>query len=185
MRFRINGHDEDFSYSLTESGQLKAVYRNKSTGYTTETLLERQEIPEEDDDHGTVGAVVLDRCGDLAAGTSTGGYGSKTPGRVGDSPIIGAGTYADNATAAVSATGHGEYFIRYAVAYDITAMMHYKGVPVTEAATRVIKYKLPKTGLTGGVIALDRNGTVVMPFNTDGMVRGAVGSEFPLSVEVY
>ena len=128
---------------------------------------------------------MLDRCGDLAAGTSTGGYGSKTPGRVGDSPIIGAGTYDDNETAAISATGQGEYFIRFAVDYDITAMTRYKGVPATEAAPQIIKYKLPAVGLTGGVIAVDREGNVAMPFNTQGMVRGAVGSDRPLSVEVY
>ena len=97
-----------------------------------------------------MGAVALDRCGDLAAGTSTAGFGSKPPGRVGDSPIIGAGTYADNATAAISATGHGEYFIRFAAAHDIAAMMEYTGASLEAAAAHVIKKKLFAKGLSGG-----------------------------------
>ena len=126
---------------------------------------------------GTVGAVALDRAGNLAAGTSTGGYPGKMPGRVGDSPIIGAGTFADNRTCAVSATGHGEYFMRFLVAHDISAMMEYGGVSLNEAADEVIMKKLVKTGGSGGIIAIDRDGNVAMPYNTHSMYRGYAGSD--------
>jgi beta-aspartyl-peptidase (threonine type) len=125
-----------------------------------------------DDKHGTVGCVALDMNGDLAAGTSTGGMTNKRYNRVGDAPVIGAGTYANNATCAVSATGHGEFFIRYTVAHDISALMEYSGMTLQEAAGEVIREKLVGAGGTGGVIAVDRTGNVTMPFNTEGMYRG-------------
>lgn len=131
----------------------------------------------ENDSHGTVGCVALDRNGDLAAGTSTGGMTNKRYNRVGDSPIIGAGTYANDATCAVSATGHGEYFIRYTVAHDISALMEYKGMSLDDAAREVIKDKLVRAGGTGGVITLDCRGNISMPFNTEGMYRGYKTSE--------
>jgi beta-aspartyl-peptidase (threonine type) len=134
---------------------------------------------------GAVGAVVRDRCGDLAAGTSTGGFDSKTPGRVGDSPIIGAGTYADNETAAISATGHGEFFIRHVVAYDITAAMKYKGLSLEKAAKNLIKTGLRIKGLRGGVIAVDGDGNFVMTYNTEGMVRGVTTNAMEPLVKVY
>jgi beta-aspartyl-peptidase (threonine type) len=121
---------------------------------------------------GTVGAVALDREGNLAACTSTGGLTNKLPGRIGDSPIIGAGTYANNATCAVSATGQGEFFMRNVVAYDISAMMEYAGLGLQDAANRVIHEKLTSLGGTGGVIALDGRGNITMTFNTEGMYRG-------------
>ncbi len=123
---------------------------------------------------GTVGAAALDKNGNLAAGTSTGGMTNKKYNRIGDSPIIGAGTYANNNTCAISSTGHGEYFIRYAVAYDISAMVEYAGKPFVEAADYVINQKLKENGGTGGVIGLDKYGNVAMPFNTAGMYRGYV-----------
>ena len=126
------------------------------------------------DKHGTVGVVALDKAGNLAAGTSTGGMTNKMTGRVGDSPVIGAGTYADNESCAVSATGHGEFFIRNVVAYDISALMKYKGYSLQEAAGYVINDKLNKLNAGGGIIALDKNGNVAMPFNTPGMFRGFV-----------
>ncbi len=126
---------------------------------------------------GTVGAVALDKHGNLAAGTSTGGMTYKMKGRVGDSPVIGAGTYADNNTCAVSATGHGEYFIRNVVAYDISALMKYKGLSLAAAADEVINKKLKAIGAGGGIIAVDKNGNIAMPFNTSGMYRGYVTSE--------
>ena len=141
--------------------------------------------PGTDNNSGTVGAAVRDRCGDLAAGTSTGGFDSKIPGRVGDSPIIGAGTYADNETAAISATGHGEFFMRHVVAYDITAAMKYKGVSVKQAATNLIKEELRIKGLRGGVIAVDRDGNFVMTYNTRGMVRGVTTNTLEPTVKVY
>ncbi len=125
-----------------------------------------------DDKHGTVGCVALDMNGDLAAGTSTGGMTNKRYNRIGDAPVIGAGTYANNATCAVSATGHGEFFIRYTVAHDISALMEYKGLSLDEAVREVIMDKLVKAGGTGGVIAVDGKGNVSMPFNTEGMYRG-------------
>lgn len=125
-----------------------------------------------DEKMGTVGCAVLDKYGNLAAGTSTGGMTNKKYGRIGDSPIIGAGTYADNSTCAVSATGHGEYFIRNVVTYDISARMKYLGESLEEAATCVINDKLEKINARGGVISIDKNGNVAMPFNTDGMFRG-------------
>lgn len=135
--------------------------------------------------YGTVGAVALDRFGNLAAGTSTGGMSNKRWGRVGDSPIIGAGTYADNATCAVSATGHGEYFIRGVVAHEIAAMMRYTALPLAQAAAAVIHGKLTSMGGTGGVIAMDRAGNIAMPFNTPGMYRGYIDTSGKPSVAIF
>ena len=125
-----------------------------------------------DSKFGTVGAAALDKKGNLAAGTSTGGMTNKKYNRIGDSPIIGAGTYADNNTCAISSTGHGEFFIRYAVAHDISAMVEYKGTDFQKAADIVINEKLKAAGGDGGVIGVDKYGNVAMPFNTSGMYRG-------------
>jgi beta-aspartyl-peptidase (threonine type) len=122
----------------------------------------------------TVGAVALDGNGNLAAGTSTGGTSNKLFGRLGDSPIVGAGTYADNESCAVSGTGRGEFFIRWAVAYDIGALMKYQGMSVAQAAEEVIMRKLKPAGGDGGVIALDSQGNFAAPYNTPGMHRGWV-----------
>ena len=122
--------------------------------------------------HGTVGCVALDRNGDLAAGTSTGGLMMKMKGRIGDSPIIGAGTFADNSTCAVSGTGSGEYFIRNVVAYDISALMKYRHLSLKKAADKVVMEKLKEKGGSGGVIAVDAKGNIAMPFNTALMFRG-------------
>jgi beta-aspartyl-peptidase (threonine type) len=126
---------------------------------------------------GTVGAVALDKQGNLAAGTSTGGMVNKRFGRVGDSPIIGAGTYADNLTCAVSGTGHGEFFIRGVVCYDIAAKMKYQGVALTNAADEVVMRQLKAAGGRGGVIAVDAKGNVAMPFNSEGMYRGVIRAD--------
>lgn len=134
---------------------------------------------------GTVGAVALDKNGDLAAGTSTGGMTNKRYGRVGDAPIIGAGTYADNKTCAVSATGWGEYFIRLGVARDISAIMEYQAQPVQAAADRVIKQKLQKLGGDGGIIALDKFGNIGISFNSEGMYRAYINIEGKPVVEIY
>lgn len=127
-----------------------------------------------DNKFGTVGCAALDKNGNLAAGTSTGGMTNKRYARIGDSPVIGAGTYANNNTCAISSTGHGEYFIRYVVAYDISAMMEYGNKDFQTAADYVINDKLKKAGGTGGIIGLDKYGNVAMPFNTEGMYRGYV-----------
>ncbi|MBB6502166.1 isoaspartyl peptidase/L-asparaginase family protein [Pedobacter cryoconitis] len=133
---------------------------------------------------GTVGAVALDQAGNLAAGTSTGGMTNKKYGRVGDSPIIGAGTYANNLTAGISCTGWGEFYIRNVVAHDISALMEYKNLPVAEAA-KIVLDKVGKMGGDGGLIALDAKGNVTMPFNTEGMYRGTVTEGGKIEVLIY
>ena len=149
----------DESYFFTE-----ARWQSLQKAKAKESLTEKEK-------HGTVGAVALDQHGNLAAATSTGGMTNKKFGRIGDSPIIGAGTYADNETCAISATGHGEYFIRAVVAHDIASLMRYKGLSLQAAAEEVIMKKLTKLGGTGGLVAIDRNANIAMPFNTDGMYR--------------
>jgi len=134
--------------------------------------------------HGTVGAVALDGKGNLAAGTSTGGMTNKRFGRVGDSPIIGAGTYAD-ARCAVSATGWGEYYIRATAARDICARVEFRGDELKKAADEVVLGVIPKLGGDGGVIALDKDGNIAMPFNTDGMFRGWVDRDGKTHVAIY
>lgn len=138
-----------------------------------------------DEKFGTVGAVAVDKDKNLAAGTSTGGMTNKKYGRIGDSPIIGAGTYADNSTCAVSSTGHGEYFIRSVVAYDIAALMEYKNWPLSKAAHHVVMEKLVEFEGSGGVIAIDAEGNIAMPFNTTGMFRGMVDEDGNVSVFLY
>lgn len=138
-----------------------------------------------DHQHGTVGCVALDMMGNLAAGTSTGGTTNKRFGRIGDSPIIGAGTYANNRTCAVSATGTGEYFIRSVVAHDISAMMEYGGKTLKQAAETVVMEKLPLMNGDGGVIAIDKEGNIAMPFNTSGMYRAYIDGGGRVVVEIY
>src|SRR5207302_989157 len=145
--------------------KIKAAEKNHTSGGGKAFLITDQ------DRHGTVGAVALDKNGNLAAATSTGGTTNKRPGRVGDSPIIGAGTYANNATCAVSATGDGEYFIRATVGHDVSALMEYHGMSLKEAVQTVLD-KVAKLGGTGGLIAIDHQGNIALPFNTSGMYRG-------------
>ncbi len=134
---------------------------------------------------GTVGCVALDKNGNLAAGTSTGGMTGKRWNRIGDSPIIGAGTYANNATCGVSCTGTGEYFMRSLVAYDISAMMEYKGSSLQEATQEVIQHKLKELGGLGGVVALDKDGNASMDFNTPGMHRAFMDDQGNLTIGLY
>lgn len=133
---------------------------------------------------GTVGAVALDRKGNLAAGTSTGGLSGKKFGRIGDSPIIGAGTYADNATCGVSGTGQGEYFIRRAIAFDISARMKYSRETLAKATASSIE-TLTNDGGLGGVIALDKEGNIATPFNTSSMVRGSINTQGKMVIEIF
>jgi beta-aspartyl-peptidase (threonine type) len=142
--------------------------------------------PEEDDalGHGTVGAVARDRDGNLAAATSTGGIAGKLPGRIGDSPIIGAGTYADNASCAVSATGHGEIFMRFGAAFEIAARMRHRGQTLAEAAREVVE-GLAKAGGSGGLVAVDRDGALALPFNCAGMYRGYVTADGIINTAIY
>jgi L-asparaginase / beta-aspartyl-peptidase len=139
--------------------------------YTDRRFDELQEVLKRDK-NGTVGCCALDRQGNLAAATSTGGMTNKRYNRIGDAPIIGAGTYANNNTCAVSATGHGEFFIRWTVAHDISALMEYKGLSLKDASELVVNDKLVKAGGSGGVICVDKYGNVSMPFNSKGMFRG-------------
>lgn len=138
---------------------------------------EKKKAAQTDDHHGTVGAVALDQHGNLAAGTSTGGLSNKRFGRIGDSPIIGAGTYANNQSCAISSTGIGEYWIRYTVAHDICARVQYRGMPIQAAADAVVQDELKPVGGEGGVIGLDAHGDLMMSFNTSGMGRGYVGAD--------
>lgn len=161
-------------------------------------LKEEKEKEEKSKDHGklieaekpankfgTVGAVALDKDGNLAAGTSTGGMTNKRFGRVGDAPIIGAGTYANNATCAVSATGWGEFFIRLSVARDISSLMEYRAMTVQQATDLVIKTKLQNLGGDGGVIAIDKFGNIGVSFNSEGMYRAYINAEGKPVVEIY
>lgn len=138
-----------------------------------------------DSKFGTVGCVALDKDGNLAAGTSTGGMTNKKYNRIGDSPIIGAGTYANNKTCAVSGTGWGEFFIRGTIAHDISALMEYKGLSLQEAAKEVIQKKLPALGGDGGIIAIDHDGNIAMEFNTAGMYRAHMNSKGELEIGMY
>lgn len=135
--------------------------------------------------YGTVGCVALDKSGNLAAGTSTGGMTNKKYGRVGDVPIIGAGTYASNESCAISATGWGEYFIRLTIAKDISALMEYKNYSITDAANEVINKKLENLGGNGGVIGIDKNGNITMTFNSAGMFRGFKTSNGESFIGIY
>ena len=136
------------------------------------------------DRHGTVGAVALDAAGNLAAATSTGGFTNKMPGRVGDSPVIGAGTYADNATCAVSGTGSGEHFMRAVLAHTVSARMRYLDESLATAARNALR-EVAKLGGTGGLVAVDRQGRIAMPFNTEGMYRGYVSTDGKPVVQIY
>jgi len=158
--------------------KIKAAEKSRTSGAGEKLLITGQ------DRHGTVGSVALDQNGNLAAATSTGGTTNKRPGRVGDSPVIGAGTYASNATCAVSATGDGEYFIRATVARDVSALMEYRGMSLKEAAQTALD-NAAKLGGTGGLIAIDHEGNMTLPFNTAGMYRGYADPNGNLVVEIY
>lgn len=155
-------------------------YRNFLRGNT-----ELRGMSETEFKMGTVGAVALDVHGNLAAGTSTGGMTGKRFGRIGDSPIIGAGNYANNQSCAVSATGHGEYFIRNVVAFDISAQMLYLGKTLEEAANNIVLEKLKEQGANGGIIAVDYQGNIAMPFNTTAMFRAFVKSTGESEVKIF
>jgi beta-aspartyl-peptidase (threonine type) len=138
----------------------------------------------EEKNFGTVGAVACDAEGNLAAATSTGGMTNKEFGRVGDTPIIGAGTYADNSTAAVSCTGHGEFFMISSAAYDVAARMKYKNLSLENAASETIEY-LRTIGGEGGLIAVDALGNIALPFNSEGMYRGYIQTDGEMVVQIY
>lgn len=181
------------SYFFTQFrfDQLKAIQDSEKieldhSGKENKSDIKKKTSPEfHEKKFGTVGAVALDQFGNLAAGTSTGGITNQGFGRIGDSPVIGAGTYANNNTCAVSATGYGDFFIRTVVSHDISALMEYKGFSVDKAAQEVVLKKLVKMGAKGGVIALDRKGNLTMTFNSEGMYRGYVKSNGKVKVFIY
>ena len=133
---------------------------------------------------GTVGAVALDKQGNIAAATSTGGMTNKMPGRVGDTPIIGSGTWAQNEVCGVSSTGHGEFFIKFQVAKEVCTRIEYLNQSLEESSTNVIE-ELKKIGASGGLIAIDKNANISTPFNTDGMIRGSITNKSELNVAIY
>jgi beta-aspartyl-peptidase (threonine type) len=166
--------------------QVKAEERKKaeaSKAGKKVSLLNLRDQPR--NKFGTVGAVALDKDGNIAAGTSTGGMTYKKYGRVGDAPIIGAGTYANNNTCGVSATGWGEYFIRLGVARDISALIEYRAMPIQEAVDLVIQRKLQNLGGDGGVIAMDKFGNIGISFNSNGMFRAYINSDGKPVIEIY
>lgn len=181
--------EPDYFYNERRYKQLKEAIKRKETKLDHDgdkgDGKQGSVWSEKSEKYGTVGAVALDRNGNLAAGTSTGGMTNKRYGRIGDSPIIGAGTYANNQTCAVSCTGHGEYFIRSVVAYDVSAIMEYQKKSLKEAADYVVHTKLKERGGDGGLIAVDAKGNVAMPFNTAGMYRGVIYENGSVEVKIY
>ena len=176
----------DPSYFFTQNrydALQRALDREKQDSLSKATAFYDPYI--KDEKFGTVGCVALDKNGNIAAGTSTGGMSNKRYNRIGDSPIIGSGTYANNATCGVSSTGWGEYFIRGQVAYDISAQMEYAEKSLSEATANVIQEKLTKLGGTGGIVALDHYGNPSMEFNTEGMYRAYMNDQGELTLGVY
>ena len=175
----------DPNYFMTERRvkALKRVKEREAASKVSTALGETEYFKNQR--YGTVGCVALDKSGTLAAGTSTGGMTNKKWGRIGDAPIIGAGTYANNETCAVSATGWGEFFMRSVVAHDISALMEYKGLSIKEAAYAVIHEKVGKLGGDGGVVAIDHKGNIAMEMNTPGMYRAHMDASGNLTIKIY
>ncbi|RYZ55786.1 MAG: isoaspartyl peptidase/L-asparaginase [Sphingobacteriales bacterium] len=178
---------EEFAKSKDLDFEHKSYFYNETRYRQWQEALEEGKVVLDHTDRkfGTVGAVAYDAKGNLAAATSTGGMTNKKFGRIGDSPIIGAGTYANNNTCAVSCTGHGELFIRSVVGHDISCLIEYKGLTLEEACRTVVHEKLVKIGGEGGLIAIDKNGHIAMPFNSDGMYRGCLDSEGRKQILIY
>ncbi len=175
--------DTSYFYTKNRYESLQKVLEKEKSKNEKKVSFEDSYI--KNSKFGTVGCAALDKHGNLAAGTSTGGMTNKRWNRIGDAPIIGAGTYANNTTCAVSSTGWGEYFIRSVVAYDISALMEYKGMTLQEAASEVIQEKVPALGGDGGIVAIDKDGNVAMEFNTAGMYRATMNSEGELIIKIY
>lgn len=181
--------DESYFFEQKRWDQLQKIKGTEKQAMdhsdTTGAIEPEDDVLNTDKKFGTVGLVALDKHGNLAAGTSTGGMTNKKYGRVGDAPIIGSGTYANNKTCAISCTGHGEFFIRSVVAYDVSALMEYKGMTLENAANEVVMKKLVTMGGEGGLIAIDAKGNVAMPFNSAGMYRGYMKSNGKKEVLIY
>ncbi|MCB1025899.1 MAG: isoaspartyl peptidase/L-asparaginase [Acidobacteria bacterium] len=176
---------ENYFFTQRRWDALQKIIENEKAKSNDKGSSQLDPRLEPENKFGTVGAVALDKNGNVAAGTSTGGMSYKKYGRVGDVPVIGAGTYANNATCAVSATGWGEFFIRLSVARDIAALMEYKGMEVQEATDEVIHNKLQNLGGDGGVIAIDKAGNIGISFNSEGMYRAYINEEGKPVVEIY
>ena len=175
--------DPEYFYTERRINDLKRV---KQKTALKESLLSSDEKKYfQNQRYGTVGCVALDLNGNLSAGTSTGGMTNKKWNRIGDAPIIGAGTYANNLTCAISATGWGEFFIRSVVAHDISALMEYKNMSIQEAAYEVIHNKVARLGGNGGVIGIDRFGNPMMEMNTPGMYRAHMDADGNLNIKIY
>jgi beta-aspartyl-peptidase (threonine type) len=178
---------EDFArelgFEIVDQKYFYTEQRWQALERVREAQAQRRTLSDQDR-HGTVGAVALDQVGNLAAATSTGGSTNKRPGRIGDTPVIGAGTYANNKTCAVSATGDGEFFVRAVAAHELSALMDYREISLAAAAEAVLD-KVARLGGTGGLIAIDREGNIALPFNTTGMYRGSVDTEGKKSVAIY
>lgn len=181
--FGIKFEDEKYFFTEKRYQQLLKLQKKDSVQLDHSTSMINTLI----DDHklGTVGCVALDKSGNIAAGTSTGGMTNKKYGRIGDSPIIGAGTYANNKTCGISATGTGEYFIRTLAAHEVSALMMYKGLSLKEAIKQVIHVEIDSLGGDGGLIGLDKNGNIAWDFNTDGMFRAYKTSSGDQKTEIY
>ena len=177
--------DEKYFWTQERYDSLQRILKEEKEKVVEKKVSSVVEAQRPMNRFGTVGAVALDKDGNLAAGTSTGGMTNKKYGRVGDAPIIGAGTYANNDTCAVSATGWGEFFIRLSVARDISSLMEYRALPVQNAADLVIKTKLQKMGADGGIIAIDKFGNMAVSFNSEGMYRAYINKDGKPVVEIY
>lgn len=176
---RANGIEEappDYFFTQERYDALQETLRMEAAGALDDDPARR---------HGTVGAVARDRSGGLAAATSTGGMTAKRPGRVGDSPLIGAGTFADDRTCAISATGDGEAFIRLSVAHEIDARMRLAGETLSEAAAHVVRQGLATVNGSGGLVAVDSAGRIAAPFNCEGMYRGWAGEDLERTIAIY
>ena len=174
---------DEYFFSQFRYDQWKAI--RDSDNYSLDHTHSDIDELMKDKKFGTVGAVACDVNGNIAAGTSTGGMTNKKYGRIGDSPLIGAGTYANNKTCAISCTGHGEIFIRAVAAYDVSALMEYKGEPLDEACDEVVNHRLHNMGGEGGLIAVDKQGNASMVFNSAGMYRGVKSSDGTNEVAIY
>src|SRR5690606_35377387 len=177
--------DPSYFYTENRYKSLERIRESEKTELDHDNKTAFYDPNIKDSKFGTVGCAALDKHGNLAAGTSTGGMTNKRWNRIGDAPIIGAGTYANNKTCAVSSTGWGEFFIRGVVAYDISALMEYKGLSLQEAAREVIQNKIPAMGGDGGIVAIDHEGNVAMEFNTAGMYRATMNKDGELEVGIY
>ncbi len=177
---------KELNYKLEDANYFYDEFRHKQWLEIKDTdSFQLDHSTKKDSKFGTVGAVACDQEGNIAAATSTGGMTNKKWGRVGDSPMIGAGNYANNKTCAVSCTGSGEFFIRGVVAYDVSCLMEHKNMSLKEAANEVINKRILKIGGDGGLIAVDSKGNIAMPFNTEGMYRGCKSSMGTETIAIY